>query len=295
MAAKADKESKWFRILTEGDTADGRVISRSDIEQVAASYDPKLYGARINMEHIRGYTPDSPFRMYGDVLATKAEEQDGKLRLLARISPTDELVSMVNVKRQKVYTSCEIQPNFAKTGGAYLVGLAVTDSPASLGTDMLQFSAKMGANSPLAGRKQHKENLFTVAQEASIEFEDAAADQGATLLATAIAGLTGLLEKFSAPPKVVEPNPAGKPADLVAGEASKHFTDFMQQTIESFKSLQGQVVAKSDFTALQGQHQQLQADFTALKQQLEGNSAHDYNARQPATGGDAGGYIQTDC
>jgi hypothetical protein len=44
--------------------------------------------------------------------------------------------------RQKVYASIEINPNFADTGEAYLVGLAVTDDPASLGTEMLQFSAK---------------------------------------------------------------------------------------------------------------------------------------------------------
>lgn len=36
---------------------------------------------------------------------------------------------------QKVYTSMEIRPNFSNSGKCYLIGLAVTDDPASLGTE----------------------------------------------------------------------------------------------------------------------------------------------------------------
>ena len=62
MATKA----KRFRIAVEGATTDGRVISCSWISQMAKNYDPPMYGARVNMEHIKGYTPDSPFRRYGE-------------------------------------------------------------------------------------------------------------------------------------------------------------------------------------------------------------------------------------
>ena len=47
------KKSKFFRIATEGATTDGRVISRAWIEQMARNYDPKKYGARINLEHLK--------------------------------------------------------------------------------------------------------------------------------------------------------------------------------------------------------------------------------------------------
>jgi hypothetical protein len=53
---------------------------------------------------------------------------------------------------QKVYTSMEIQPNFANSGKCYLVGLAVTDDPASLGTEYLEFCSRAAQN-PLAGKK----------------------------------------------------------------------------------------------------------------------------------------------
>lgn len=171
MAKKFKTTSKFFRIGTEGATTDGRVIERAWLEQMAATYNPTTYGARVNMEHIKGYTPDSPFRAYGDVVALKTEEVEiggvKKLVLLAQIEPTADLVTLTKAK-QKIYTSMEVQHDFAKTGKAYLVGLAVTDSPASLGTEMLEFSAKSGV---LAGRKQDKENLFSAAEEVTLEFE----------------------------------------------------------------------------------------------------------------------------
>ena len=140
----AKKVSKFFRIGVEGDTCDGRIISASDIQEMADTFDPRVYGCRINLEHIKGLLPDSPFKRYGDVVELKAEKIDddsalkGKLALFAKISPSDELVAM-NKALQKVYTSMEIAPNFSNSGKCYLVGLAVTDDPASLGTEYLEF------------------------------------------------------------------------------------------------------------------------------------------------------------
>lgn len=126
----------WYRIATAGATTDGRVISADWLTQMAKNFDPAKYGCRVNLEHIKGVLPDSPFKAYGDVTALKAEEgDDGKQALFAEISPTDELKAMVE-KRQKVYTSIEVDPDFADTGEAYLVGLAVTDTPASLGSSL---------------------------------------------------------------------------------------------------------------------------------------------------------------
>ncbi|WP_248696658.1 GPO family capsid scaffolding protein, partial [Providencia rustigianii] len=78
----------------------------------------------------------------------------------------------MNKKRQKVYTSVEINPNFSDMGSAYLVGLAVTDNPASLGTSMLEFSAGADKANNLSDRKQDKDNLFTAAEETVIEFSE---------------------------------------------------------------------------------------------------------------------------
>ena len=137
---------KYTRIALEGATIDGRTITRKQIQQMADQYDPdKRHGARIWLEHFRSLFSDGLFPALGDVLSLKAEEVDvdgkKKLGLYAELQPTDQLLKM-NQARQKVFTSVEIDPDYADTGKAYLTGLAVTDSPASQGTQMLAFSQK---------------------------------------------------------------------------------------------------------------------------------------------------------
>lgn len=144
------KKSKRFRIGVEGATTDGRVIEREWLTQMAASYNPQVYTALINMEHIKGFTPDGPFRRFGMVEKLEAEEitegaLSGKMALYGWIAPTDDLVTMTS-NWQKLFTSMEVNTSFADTGSAYLVGLAITDDPASLGTEMLQFSASAEHN-----------------------------------------------------------------------------------------------------------------------------------------------------
>ncbi|EAQ8856718.1 GPO family capsid scaffolding protein, partial [Escherichia coli] len=172
----AKKVSKFFRIGVEGDTCDGRVISAQDIQEMAETFDPRVYGCRINLEHLRGILPDGIFKRYGDVVELKAEKIDddsalkGKWALFAKITPTDDLIAM-NKAAQKVYTSMEIQPNFANTGKCYLVGLAVTDDPASLGTEYLEF-CRTAKHNPLNRFKLSPENLISVATPVELEFED---------------------------------------------------------------------------------------------------------------------------
>ncbi|WP_226648153.1 GPO family capsid scaffolding protein [Microbulbifer variabilis] len=138
----------FVKVATSGPTIDGRNIGSEEIEQMAESYDPEEYTANIWYEHIR------IFGNFGKVLEVKAEKDSkGRMCLFARLSPTDELMYLNN-RGQKLFTSIEIQPNFADSGKAYLAGLAVTDSPASLGTSELQFS-----------RAQNPENYFSSAIE----------------------------------------------------------------------------------------------------------------------------------
>lgn len=185
----ADK-TKFFRIAKEGATTDGRVIERAWLEQMAANYDPvNVYGARINLEHFKGIIPDSPFKAYGDVLSLETrDEPDGKLGLYAQIKPTADLVALTKAG-QKVYTSCEINPKFADTGKAYLVGLAVTDNPASLGTEMLAFAAQNPNANPLAKKKQAPDNLFSAASEELVL--DMEAQSIATVLLSKVKTLLG--------------------------------------------------------------------------------------------------------
>ncbi|HFU0580721.1 TPA: GPO family capsid scaffolding protein, partial [Escherichia coli] len=56
-------------------------------------------------------------------------------------------------------------------GKCYLVGLAVTDDPASLGTEYLEF-CRTAKHNPLNRFKLSPENLISVATPVELEFED---------------------------------------------------------------------------------------------------------------------------
>lgn len=296
-------KTKFIRVMTEGATTDGRNIERAWIEQMARNYNPARYGARIWMEHLRGMGPDSIFRAYGDVIALKADKvEDGRLALFAQLDPTEDLVAM-NKLRQKIYTSAEVDPNFARSGEAYLVGLAVTDTPASLGTEMLQFAAGAREGNPLAARKQSADNLFTAAQPTTIEFEDPdmtttnkpeakPGDEAKTLLS----GLLALLKPEAKP----ETPPPAAPDAALPSEFSAAVTLLAQHQAETVKSLgefattvksQQEAGAKA-ITELTASVGKLTADFAALKASLDAAPGDGTN-RPPASGGN--GDNKTDC
>jgi hypothetical protein len=182
-------KSKMFRVATSGNTVDGRELSVQQIKDLAASYDTKKYGARVWCEHLRGLLPDSVFKAFGDVRAVEAREvEGGKWGLFAEIDPTPELVT-INRARQKVYSSIEIIKD-PDTGGPYLGGLSVTDSPASTGTDMLMFS-----------RQQRPESMFTDYIEGPpLEFIDTEEQEGLFSRVKALLGSSSKKsdDKFSA-------------------------------------------------------------------------------------------------
>lgn len=163
--------TKWTRVAVDGDTIDGREITRQQIQEMADTYDPNVYGARVWSEHFRALIPGGPFDALGDVVAAKAEEVseggdlDGRLGLYVQVDALPPLVHLAQVK-QKIYQSIEMATNFAGRGHAYLVGLAATDTPASLGTQVFAFGAT--GQSVMAGA-QHETHL---------EFEDQSHSSG---------------------------------------------------------------------------------------------------------------------
>ncbi len=123
----------WVRIGLSGATVDGRKIKASWLKEAADSYSLDLYTASINREHTTWYGN------LGQIQQLKTEEENGKTALYAKFRPDADLVHM-NKMGNALFTSMEIKPKFADTGKAYLTGLAVTDDPASLGTQQLNFS-----------------------------------------------------------------------------------------------------------------------------------------------------------
>lgn len=146
MANEKKTSRKKFRVAVSGVTADGREINGDMLKAAATSYNPSVYGARVNIEHILSPLPGSEFSAMGDVVGLSTEDiTDGPLAgrtaLYAEIEPTARMMSLLN-DGKKIYSSIELEPQSTITGGPYLRGLAMTDTPASLGTERLAFAAQ---------------------------------------------------------------------------------------------------------------------------------------------------------
>lgn len=144
--------SYWKRVATSGPTADGRVITPQELREIAETYKPSRYTAVIWSEHERW------MGSHGTVFAVRLVEDDpelesGQVALEAQLKPNDRLLYL-NDLGEKLFTSIEITPNFANSGKCYLTGLAVTDQPASLGTQELYFSRKSSQTAYFAASQE---------------------------------------------------------------------------------------------------------------------------------------------
>lgn len=286
-------KTRFFRVAVEGATTDGRHIERAWIEQAARNYSTGKYTATVNLEHIKGVLPGgsagSPFGAYGTVTALKAEEISegplkGKLALYAQVEATDDLVKL-NKEGQKIFPSCEINPAFAGSNEAYLVGLAITDDPASLGTERFQFSAKSSANT-FAKRKQDAGNVLTATTDdlgltLELEPETPATESFAAQITAGIKDAFASILKPPAPPAPAPATPPA-PADPNAAVFAALESGFekMAGGLEKVFAAQASEVAR-----LSSQVQDLATKLAATAAPGQG--------REPATGGT--GAVTTDC
>lgn len=153
MASTTKPARKKFRVAVSGATVDGREIQPQHLRDAAASYNPDVYGARVNVEHYLSMLPDSNFGAMGDVVALSAEDITegplaGRTALYAEIDASARMKQLTD-EGKKIYSSIELHPQFALNGKAYVVGLAMTDTPASLGTERLKFAAQQRAGDGL--------------------------------------------------------------------------------------------------------------------------------------------------
>lgn len=270
----ANKKSsrKKFRVAVSGTTADGREINGDMLKAAAGSYNPEIYGARVNIEHILSPVPGSEFSAMGDVVALSAEDiTDGPLAgrtaLYAEIEPTARMTSMLN-DGKKIYSSIEIEPQSAITGGPYLRGLAMTDTPASLGTERLAFATQQRMQLMIFNCQQGDVAMFSTAMEAElIEFTEQRQEEGAQWFSR-VMGIIG----------------RGRKAD------DTNFSR-IQEAVEGVATSQANIIDR--FNALETRHQQdrqkitsLTTELTALKEKLRTQDG-DPQSRFTATGAGA--------
>ncbi|WP_462164681.1 GPO family capsid scaffolding protein [Klebsiella pneumoniae] len=266
------KPRKKFRVAVSGNTVDGREIQPQHLRDAAANYNLNVYAARVNIEHFLSPYPGSDFGAMGDVTALSTEDITegplaGRTALYAEIDPSDRMVQMTD-KGQKVYSSIELAPQFALNGKAYVVGLAMTDTPASLGTDRLKFAAQQRASVMAFNNQQGEPPMITEAIEAEvIELAAQRSDEGKQWF-NRVMGILGKGQKTD---------------DQRFGQ--------VHQAVEAVA--QSQVDLGEQFSTAEQERQQdkaaiqkLTADLAALHQQLEGTDGN-FSQRPAAGGGDS--------
>lgn len=262
--------SKPFAIATEGKTIDGRVISRDWIIQMAKNYSPKVYTAVANLEHYLSMLPDSVFSACGNVVSLTTREVEllgeKKLQLLAVVDAADSVVELQKAGK-KAFASMEVVSNFLDKGFAYLTGLAFTDTPASIGTESMKFSAAPA-------------NVYSFADELEIEWEAATAHSAGESLFSKVVGLLTGKDK--------------KDEDRFAdtGKAIEAVAESQRTLLDQFAALQTELKAATD--KLAAADTAAAADrqaFADLKASLDKTAAN--SSRPAAAGGD--GRITTDC
>lgn len=270
--AGTTKPRKKFRVAVSGNTVDGREIQPQHLRDAAANYSQEVYGARVNIEHYLSPYPGSDFGAMGDVAALSTEDITegplaGRTALYAEIEPSDRMVQMTN-KGEKVYSSIELHPQFALNGKAYVVGLAMTDTPASLGTERLKFAAQHRASVMAFNNQQAEPPMFTEAIEAEvIELTAQRSDEGAKWYSRVM----GIISK-------------GQKTD------DQRFSQ-MHQVVEAVAQSQSDQLDR--FSTIEQERQQdkaaiqkLTTDLAALRQQLEGTDGN-FSQRPAAGGGDS--------
>lgn len=260
---------KKFRVAVSGSTVDGREISPVHLREAAENFNPDVYAARVNVEHYLSPCPSSEFSAMGDVTALSTEDITegplaGRTALYAEIEPTERMKQLV-ADGKKIYSSIELHPQFSVNRRAYLVGLAMTDTPASLGTERLKFTAQQRQAVMTFNSIQGEAPLISEAIESEIiEMAEQRQEEG-TQWFNRVMGIIG----------------RGRKADDASFSR-------IQEAVEGVATSQADIIDR--FNALETRHQQdsqkitsLTTELAALKEKLSTQDGDPQN-RFTATG-----------
>lgn len=275
---------KRFRVAREGQTVDGRTLTQEQIIDMSETYDPVEYTARINCEHMSGYWRDiDASTALGDIIkvdhAVETFVQNGSnVQLMCLYATLSVLPTLVDANKEgkKIFTSIEFYPKFADTGRAYLVGLAVTDRPASRGTEPLKFNTN---NANALRTNPNDQELILMSKDKPTQTlsnsEPNNPDQPVTQADTTQdlntqSNEDGFLQKLS---------------NMFASRKSGMSAQEQDLVLQSFKTLNEKTdsVAEEN-TTLKTQLSELKTEFESLKTQLSTEPATNLTNTPPNAG-----------
>lgn len=302
---------QWYTIATAGPTADGRVIEEQWLRDAAETYDPDYYTAVIDSEHELEW-----YGCFGHVTELRLGTKFGRVSLEAKVNANRRLLAM-NAEDQRLFPSIWPAENFSDTGMTYLYRLAMTNSPASIGTDMMKFSTQgNGGQTPVFSVDHVQKKLGKPESQPGT----GAAPAEPTFTAKEKSLLTAIKELFSGKPDPApEPNtPDDQPQDDdIMNE--EQFAAFMQQQkdaaaaqLEAINSLgekfsaapnandgtpgdegaadEPETVSAEKFNALQSEFDEFKTKFAAAMAEQPGTPQGEHNG---ADGADEGKQFQS--
>ena len=280
------KKTDWRVIGVSGETADGRTISAKELKEMADQYDPEIYGARINLEHMNFLFPDFAGG-YGDVVELKAEpwaKDETKTALLAKLNITESLQKLWD-SGQKIYTSMEITPRFADTKKAYLTGLAITDTPASLGTTANYTAAKTKAEEKIftAYRQTETQEIaMTKPQDnnqADTTVKPLTEEHAESIFSRLFAKYFGKKEPEQPETPAINPEQPSEPKD--GQQFKQEGWDGFSKSIQLLEKLDEKIEAQqTEYNALRAEFDKFKADieaspYTGDRQEHSGSQSAD--------------------
>lgn len=280
------KKTDWRVIGVSGETADGRTILAKELQEMADQYDPEIYGARINLEHMNFLFPDFAGG-YGDVVELKAEpwaKDETKTALLAKLNITESLQKLWD-SGQKIYTSMEITPRFADTKKAYLTGLAITDTPASLGTTANYTAAKTKAEEKIftAYRQTETQEIAMTQPQDSNQAENQAKllteEHAESIFSRLFAKYFGKKEPEQPKTPSINPEQPSEPKD--GQQFKQEGWDGFSKSIQLLEKLDEKIEAQqTEYTALRAEFDKFKAEieaspYTGQRQEHSGSQSAD--------------------
>lgn len=278
---------KRFRVAREGQTVDGRSLSQQQIIDMSETYDPVEYTARINCEHMSGrwsgLNSNYDVGALGDIIKVDHQMETFKqngvdvqlMCLYATLSVLPDLVE-ANKQGKKIFTSIEFYPNFADTDRAYLVGLAVTDQPASRGIEPLKFNRNADA---LCTDPNDQELILMTKDKSNPAADNTTTEDQPKQQPENTQDLNNQSEGDSFLQKMTA---------MFASKKSGMSAQEQDLVLQSFKTLNEKTddVAKEN-EGLQTELSELKADFEEFKTQLSTQPATNLTNTPPITGGGA--------
>ncbi|MGA6086571.1 MULTISPECIES: GPO family capsid scaffolding protein [unclassified Providencia] len=279
------KDNKTLQaiVCTEGGTLNGFAVTRDQIQQMADNYSPQLYAARLNLEHITSLFPDSQWRHFSMVDSVRAIElEDGPLKgklaleITATIDPVkDAGLLALNQSGQKIFSSIEFLPDCPNDAakGAYLTGVALTDTPAAFGTQVIKLSNRE------RGLPDDANNTYTASLETVVKLTAAAVKDKNDKQSLSEQFLDGLKKIL------------GMQRDTASQEISALREGINLTATTCANALKEVEALKAKNEAQAGDISKLTQELEALKTQLS-NSDAGGEQRQLSTGN--GGFVQSE-